>query len=307
MSKHFQLYQHPWLSMLAVMLSWIVCLFIFAIISGGLFKQTPGTQSTVFTTTLLAHITLLFLIVPFVFRLPEGKRSFKAYLDAIRLSHLRPVFQLLLLALSCYLIQVLCQIAGVLVYRLSHDLPVNWTFIQMEYHLTKLVPSGSWSWLEPFPSIFEEVAFRGVVLSVFLLRYSKPKAILFSSIGFSAMHLLNLTGGKELSWVLGQVAWSVIFGLFYGVLVLKANSLWPAMLVHYLGNLFIAPLTAYLQNSASMQTQTMYGIIFFFGFIPTTLMILWILLFTKIWPISVHNGLPEIKGIEAAAAVERIQ
>jgi membrane protease YdiL (CAAX protease family) len=211
------------------------------------------------------------------------------------------------LVLSCYLIQVLCQIGGVLVYRASKDLPITWVFIRYTFNLASFLPSGSWNWLEPFPSIFEEVAFRGVVLSVFLLRYSKPKAILYSSIGFGAMHLLNLTGGKEPFWVLGQVAWSIIFGLFYGVLVLKANSLWPAMLVHYLGNLFIAPLTAYLQNSASMQTQTMYGIIFFFGFIPTTLMILWILLFTKIWPISVRNGLPEIKGTEAAVAVERIQ
>jgi membrane protease YdiL (CAAX protease family) len=307
MSKHFQLYQHPWFAMLAVMLSWIVCLFIFQRIVFGLFKQTPGAQSIVFTTVLLAHITLLFLIVPFVFRLPEGKRSFKAYLDAIRLSRVQPFFQILLLALSCYLIQAICQIGGVLVYRALQDLPVNWAFLHIEYHLTKLVPSGSWSWLEPFTSIFEEITFRGVVLSVFLLRYSKPKAILFSSIGFGAMHLLNLTGGKEPSWVLGQVAWSIIFGLFYGVVVLKANSLWPAMLIHYLSNLFIYPLTAYIQVNASVQTQTMYNLIFFFGFIPTTLMILWVLLFTKIWPISVRNGLPEIKGTEAAASEERIQ
>ncbi|MBN2149431.1 MAG: CPBP family intramembrane metalloprotease, partial [Anaerolineales bacterium] len=144
--------------------------------------------------------------------------------------------------------------------------------------------------LEPFPSIFEEVAFRGVILSVFLTRYSKPKAILFSSLGFGAMHLLNLTADMETVWVLGMVVWSVIFGLFYGVLVLRANSLWPAMLVHYLGNLFIYPLTAYLQRNASVQTQTIYGIIFFFGFLPTTLMILWILLFTKRWPVPIPDG-----------------
>ena len=304
MTKRFQLYQHPWMAMFVVMLTWIILLLIYIIILVGLFKQTPGGQSTVFTIHLLAHLTLLFLIVPFVLRLPDGKRSFKAYLDAIRLSQVHPIFHLLILALTCYLIQALCQVAGVLVYRISQDLPVTWTFISMEYHLTKLVPSGTWSWLEPFPSIFEEVVFRGVVLSVFLTRYSKPKSILFSSLGFGAMHLLNLTNDMEPVWVLGQLVWSTILGLFYAVLVLKTNSLWPVMLVHYLGNLFIYPLTAYLQVNASVQTQTIYGILFFFGLIPTTLMILWVLLFTRRWPLSTSDGLRK-SSLNQGLAIEK--
>ena len=158
--------------------------------------------------------------------------------------------------------------------------------MRVTFDFANLLPSDSWSWLNPLPSIFEEVMFRGVVLSLFLSRYSKPQAVLFTALGFGAMHLLNLTSGRETVWVLGQFVWSAIFGLFYGVLVLKANSLWPAMLIHYLGNLFIEPITGYLQHSASVVTQAIYGVLFFFGVVPTTLMILWIVLFSKIWPVS---------------------
>ncbi|HSQ17700.1 MAG TPA: CPBP family intramembrane glutamic endopeptidase [Anaerolineales bacterium] len=296
MTKRFRLYQHPWLGMFAVMLTWVVSLFVYIIIATQPFKQTPGSQTTVFTTNLLAHITLLFVLVPFVLRLPAGKQSYKTYLDSIRLSRVRPFFQLLLLALSCYLIQVLCQAGGVLVYRASQGLPVTWSFIRITFDWVRLVPSDSWSWLNPLPSIFEEVTFRGVVLSLFLSRYSKPQAILFSALGFGAMHLLNLASDQAPVWVFGQFVWSTIFGLFYGVLVLKANSLWPAMLIHYLGNLFIYPLTAYMQNSASVGTQAVYGILFFFGVVPTALMILWIFLYTRIWSISVDKP----SGIEGA-------
>jgi membrane protease YdiL (CAAX protease family) len=287
MSKRFQLYQHPWLGMFAVMLTWVASLFVCIIIVTVPFKQIPGSQRTVFTTNLLAHIILLFVLVPFVLRLPAGKQSYRAYLDSIRLTRVRPFFQLLLLALSCYLIQALCQAGGVLVYRALQNLPITWSSMRITFDLVNLVPSDSWSWLGPLPSIFEEVTFRGVVLSLFLTRYSKPQAVLFSALGFGAMHLLNLISDRETVWVLGQFVWAAIFGVFYGVLVLKANSLWPAMLIHYLGNLFIEPLTGYLQHAASVETQVLYGILFFFGFVPTILMILWTFLYTKIWPISI--------------------
>ena len=57
------------------------------------------------------------------------------------------------------------------------------------------------------------------------------------------------------------------------------------MLVHYLSNLFVGSLTSYVQTSASAKTQAAYGIVFSFGLVPTTLMILWVSLFTTLWPI----------------------
>lgn len=122
-------------------------------------------------------------------------------------------------------------------------------------------------------------------LSLFLTRYRKPLSIVLAAFSFGAMHLLNLVSGREWAWVLGQVAWASILGLFYGYLVLKSDSLLPAMLFHYLGNLFVGSLAGYLQSSASVQTQVLYGVVFTFGLLPTGLMVLWVRLFSRLWPI----------------------
>jgi len=248
----------------------------------GLRSDAPLTQ---FLLPALAHAIVLFGIVPFVLRLPTGKRSFCAYLDEIRLTHVRPVLQLVLLSLSCYLILALSQAAGVIVYRAAQGGPITWAFVRGIFDLSGDLPPVSWSLLISLPSALEEVAFRGVILSLFLTRYRKPTSIALAALSFGAMHLLNLASGREWAWVLGQVAWASILGLFYSYLVLKTDSLLPAMLFHYLGNLFVGSLNSYLQSSASIQTQALYGVVFTFGLLPTVLMLLWVKAFSSRWPI----------------------
>ena len=285
--ERFQLAEHPWLSLLIVILAEAIGQVLFGILVVGLFKRPRDAPMTQFIVALLAHIAVLFVLVPFVLRLPGGTRSFSAYVDAIRLSRVRPFLQLLLLGLSCSLILALCQVSGTLVYRLREGKAITWPFVRSILDLSSQLPPKSWSLLFSFPSVFEEVAFRGVILSLLLTRYPKPTSVVVAALAFGASHVLNLATGRELAWVLGQTVWATILGLFYGVLVLKSNSLWPAMWVHYLGNLFVGTLTWYVQTSASVQTQAAYGIIFSFGLVPTTLMILWVLLFTALWPIPI--------------------
>ena len=281
----FQFDQHPWLSLLTIIITEVVAQALCAVIVVGVVKLPRDAPLTGFLITTLAHVIALLVVVPFMLRLPSGARSFQTYLDDIRLSQLQPLVRLVLLGLSCYLILALCQASGVLVYRVLEGKPLTGAFLRSLFDLSGDLPPKSWSLLVSLPSIFEEVAFRGVVLALFLSYYSQPKAVVFAALGFGAMHLLNLAAGRELAWVLGQAVWATILGLFYGYLVLKSGSLLPAMLVHYLSNLFIGSLTAYLQSSASLQTQVVYGILFSFGLVPTTLMILWVWLFTKLRPI----------------------
>ena len=58
------------------------------------------------------------------------------------------------------------------------------------------------------------------------------------------------------------------------------------MMVHYLGNLFISAINAYIQNNASVPVQAVYGIVFTLGIIPTILMMLWTRFFTTRWPLN---------------------
>jgi membrane protease YdiL (CAAX protease family) len=280
----FQLAEHPWLALLIVILAEATGQVLFGVLIIGLFGRPGNAPTTQFAVALLGHIAVLFMLVPFVLRLPGGTRSFRAYVDAIRLSKVQPFLQLLLLGLSCYLILALCQACGVLVYRATQGQPITGAFVRSILDLSGDLPPQSSSWLVSLPSALEEVAFRGVILSLFLTRYPKPAAVVIAALSFGVAHLGNLASGRELAWVLGQVVWAAILGLFYGVLVLRSGSLWPAMLVHYLSNLFVGSLTSYLQAAASVQTQAAYGVLFSFGLVPTTLMILWVIAFTAVWP-----------------------
>ena len=115
---------------------------------------------------------------PFLFGLPRGTRSFSAYADAIRLSGVRSFLRLMLLGLSCYLILALCQVSGVLVYRLLEGKAVTWSFVRSVLNLSSDLPPKSWSLRVSFPSVFEEIAFRGVMWMErpsFQRRFSKRK------------------------------------------------------------------------------------------------------------------------------------
>ena len=224
-----------------------------------------------------------FLFVPFVLRLPKGKRTYRQYLDDIGLTRVQPFIRLVLLGLSCYIILALSQAAASFMYRLSEGLPITWSFVRRVFDLSGDLPPGSSSLLVSFPSVFEEVVFRGIVLTVFLGKYSERKAIIFSSLGFGLMHLLNLASGRELVWVMGQVIWAFILGLFYGHVFVRTRSLLPPMIVHYLGNVFIGSLTGYMQSRTSIEMQALYGVIFSLGIVPTTLMILWARFFSSRW------------------------
>lgn len=286
--KKFHLYEHPWLAMLAILLISVVSIALVGTLIFGLLGL-PEHQLAVQFAQGLTHLLLTgFVFAPLVLRLPRGKRTFRQYLDDIGLSRVRPWGKLLLLALSCYAILALSQASASIVYRLSEGLPIQGRFLRQVFDLSGDLPPKSASLLISFPSIFEEVVFRGVVLTVFRHNYTAKQAIIFSALGFGLIHLLNLLVGRELIWVLGQVVWAFAIGLFYGYLFVKTGSLWPSMLVHFLGNAFIGSLTGYLQARASIDVQALYGVIFSLGFVPSTLMILWTRFFTSKW-LSSHG------------------
>jgi len=218
------------------------------------------------------------------------------YLDDIGLSRMQPFVKLMLLGLSCYVILALSQIAASLVYRFFEGLPITLDFIRRVINFSGDLPPGSSSLLISIPSAFEEAAFRGIVLTVFLNKYSEHKSIGFSSLSFGLMHVLNLANGAGFIWVMGQIVWAFIIGLFYGYIFVKTRSLLPPMIVHYLGNVFIGSLTGYMQGSASVETQVLYGVTLSLGIVPTTLMILWTKFFTSKWlTADSHYEMPEAK------------
>lgn len=236
-----------------------------------------------FAHSLTFQVLFCFVLVPFGLRLPKGRSSYRDYLRDIGLTRIQPFLHLVLLGCSCYLILAFFQASTSWIYHISLGLPLTWSVVCNSVDISRDLPPQSQSLLISFPSIFEEVAFRGILLTVFLGKYSESKSIIYSSLGFSLMHLLNLTNGMNAVWVLGQVAWSFIIGLFYGYVFARTRSLLPPMIVHYLGNVFVGTLAGYIQAVAKVEIQVIYGVVLTFGIVPITLMILWTRFYTSRW------------------------
>ena len=132
-----------------------------------------------------------------------------------------------MLGISCYLILALSQVAGVLIYRLTQGQQIDVSFFRSAFILANELPPRSMSWLYSLPPTLEEVAFRGVILALFLRFHNQPKAVLFSALGFGVIHLGNLLSGGDPVLTAGQAIWAAILGLFYGYVTLVSLSHWP--------------------------------------------------------------------------------
>lgn len=282
---------HPWLFLLVFILAIIAGNILISIFLVYAVKLPRDAPAFVLLLNALNNSLMVFIIAPFGLGFLGRSRSYAAYLSEIRLTQWQPVLKLLLLGVSCWLILALCQTAGTLIYRLTHGGAVDLAFLRSAFPLGSEFPPRSSGWLVSAISIFEELAFRGVILALFLRFYDPPRAVLFSALGFGAIHIFNLLGGAEPIWAAGQVVWATILGLFYGYVTYKTGSLLPAMLVHYLGNLFIYPLTAYVQTNASIPVQVLYGVTLTFGAIPVALMMLWARGFLSGWPAPRPHGI----------------
>lgn len=85
------------------------------------------------------------------------------------------------------------------------------------------------------PAIFEEWAFRGVLLRS-LLPYGKTFALVVSSVTFGLMHVNP-----------PQAAFAVCFGFFAGFIYIKTGSIWYGALIHLLTNAYATFMSYTLQ------------------------------------------------------------
>jgi len=89
-------------------------------------------------------------------------------------------------------------------------------------------------------SLVEEIMVRGLVLVAMILAWGSTKqgqvkAILLSSVLFGLFHLINLMV-RPAGVVLLQALILTLPGILYAALTLAYRTLWPAILLHWLGN-----------------------------------------------------------------------
>ncbi len=303
--SRFSRVAHPWLFMLVFLLLMQVIGTLAATFLVYVAKLPSGAPTFGFWLNALYKSLMVFVIAPFVLGYNRLSHSYAAYLSEIRLTRWQPALKLILLGVSCWLILALCQVVCTFIYRLSQGGAIDLPFLRSAFPLGSEFPPQSFGWLNSTTSILEEITFRGMMLALFLRFYTPPKAVLFSALGFGTSHLMGLLDGAAPVWVIGMVIWAAILGVCYGYITLKTGSLLPAILIHFLCNLFIYPLTAYVQDNASTLVVVLYGVTLTMGVIPAALMSLWARTFTSRWfePRSLTDSpTPILKRVETRNA-----
>jgi len=87
--------------------------------------------------------------------------------------------------------------------------------------------------------ICEEIIFRGIILKEFLKTYDYRKAIFYSAIIFSVIHMVPI-----------QIIATFFIGLALGYIYYKTRSLWLVCIIHVLNNM-----VAFMIGTESMLTE----------------------------------------------------
>jgi hypothetical protein len=140
------------------------------------------------------------------------------------------------------------------------------------FNLLAVLPPQSVLLFAQMFSSLEEVLFRGGLLTMLLRVHSPRNAIVFSAVAFGLMHLPGVFAGTPPVVAAGQVAWALLFGLFYGYIFLKTGSLLPSMVIHWLSNVLQASLTAYFAT-APPPVRALYGVVFGYGLAAVLMML----------------------------------
>ena len=83
------------------------------------------------------------------------------------------------------------------------------------------------------PGIWEELAFRGLIMTRLQNQFKTSRTIFLSAVFFALFHLSNLDV-QHPSTVIGDIIMAFLFGLAWGLMKTRTGSVVPAMISHYL-------------------------------------------------------------------------
>ena len=187
----------------------------------GFLEFLPGTFIPPLLYFLALGVLALYLM-PYVLGLPNGRKSLRDYCQDIRLLPMTPLGRNILLGL---LLATLTLSSIFLASLLTGHFVFDWSYVPA-LRWVKGLTRGIW----------EEVYFRGIILVLFMRVFTKRKAVLFATFLFAVIHLNPLA--VNLPMIVDVI--SIFFmGLLFTYLVLKTGSLLPAIVFHYVHDMFV--------------------------------------------------------------------
>lgn len=187
----------------------------------GYLERLPGTVIPALLYFFALGVLVLYLM-PYVIGLPNGRKSFQDYCRDIRLLPVTPLGRNILLGL---LMATLTLSSIFLASLLTGHFVFDWSTVPA-LRWVKGLTRGIW----------EEVFFRGIILVLFMRVYPLRKAVFFSTFLFTVVHLDPMTINLEMIVDLVSI---FFIGLLFTYLVLKTGSLLPAIVFHYVHDIFL--------------------------------------------------------------------
>ncbi len=211
---------------------------------------------------------LWFIVVPRGLKLPK-KESFREFSRTIGLSTFRPLWRNIFLGVSSIII---LGISILLFGNIFGTWFLDWNIL---FGNPSIITGLGWFLfiLVLIPGIWEEVAFRGVILNLQLKKYSNRTSIILNGVLFGLFHLTNLILGANLFLTLMQTIYASCIGITFAYIYIKTKSLLPCILAHYLldsvGQLFLIPFMVSISSYLDLALFLIFGL----GFIPMILTI----------------------------------
>ncbi|MBA7535398.1 hypothetical protein ES705_27651 [subsurface metagenome] len=214
-----------------------------------------------------APLFLLWLVViPIGLKLPK-KENFQEFSRTIGLSRVKPLLRNLLLAIGSLVIlgfstAFFASLLGTWVFDLGviFSKPSIYTGLGWFLFIYMLRPG-----------IWEEIAFRGVILNLQLKKYSQITCVILNGVLFGLFHYINLLGYPDLYYVSMQVIYASCLGIALSYMYVKTRSLLLCIVLHYLidsvGQIFLGGL---FSNIVNLTIYFVFGI----GIVPMILIII---------------------------------
>ncbi len=210
--------RHPVIFVLSLTIAWLVVLLVFTgIASSVLHKPFSGA-----ITSTIGRLTITACILLLVWRLGWLKASGVARLGRW------PVWLLALGGMTYFTIASLYSYFGKITFDFSSliQLPDARAIVMTQFAV----------------SLCEEILFRGVVLYSLVRVWGNTKlgligSVVLTSLIFAVLHMTNVFAyGISFSSALLLTLEGCIIAIWWGALVLLGKSIWPAVMLHLVGN-----------------------------------------------------------------------
>lgn len=177
---------------------------------------------TGFLFRFIVKTVFLLLLVPFVLMVPRGKRSFDEYTHDIGLRNCRPLVKNIVITVTTTVILLFGLLLAALLYG---DFVFDPSIIHPANSPALIVSVNAGLW--------EEILWRGIILTMLLKRFAIRPAIAINTVLFSIAHLSNLLVGQNPIVMLGQFIFVLIGTPALAYVFIKTESLWPGILIHF--------------------------------------------------------------------------